>query len=143
MASIGQLAAGVAHAINNPIGFVNSNIGTMQRYAEDIFRLLAAYEKVEGSRASGVLDDITRLKNEIDAAFLREDIGNLLTESVDGLQRVKRIVQDLKEFSRVDGSEPEWADLEAGIESTLNAVSYTHLPTRRDRRRRPGSGWRA
>jgi signal transduction histidine kinase len=122
MASIVQLAAGVAHEINNPVGFVNSNLGTLQRYAEKMLTLLAAYERVEGSLAEDALQDISRLKQEIDAAFLREDIGNLLTESLNGLQRVKRIVQDLKDFSHVDKLEREWANLETVLESTLSVV---------------------
>jgi len=122
MASIRQLAAGVAHEINNPVGFVNSNLGTLQRYAEKMLTLLTAYERVEGSLAEDALQDITRLKKEIDAAFLREDIGKLLTECLDALQRVKRIVQDLKDFSHVDKSAREWANVETGLESTLNVV---------------------
>ncbi|BCB26789.1 hypothetical protein SKTS_16750 [Sulfurimicrobium lacus] len=122
MASIGQLAAGVAHEINNPIGFVNSNLGTLQRYVDNLLKLLGAYEKIEGALADDIRQDIRRLKGEVDAAFLREDIGNLLTESLDGMQRVKRIVQDLKDFSHVDKSELEWANLEVGLDSTLNVV---------------------
>lgn len=122
MASMGQLAAGVAHEINNPIGFVNSNLGTLQRYVDSLLRLLDAYEKLESLVADDALQELRQLKQEIDTQYLREDISDLLSESLDGMQRVKRIVQDLKDFSHVDRGERELADLEKGLESTLNVV---------------------
>ena len=122
MASIGQLAAGVAHEINNPIGFVNSNLGALQKYVEQLLQLLSVYDRHEAELPSASRSELNTLKREIDVDFLRQDDGDLLNESRDGLQRVKRIVQDLKDFSHVSESEMQWANLEEGLESTLNVV---------------------
>ncbi|MFZ4623465.1 MAG: ATP-binding protein [Rhodoferax sp.] len=122
MASIGQLAAGVAHEINNPVAFVNSNLGSLQRYVMDLLRLLMVYETAETSLPDEPLAAIRQVKDQVDFQFMREDIGSLLLESLDGLKRVTRIVSDLKDFSHVDESERQWANLEAGLESTLRVV---------------------
>ena len=125
LASIGQLAAGVAHEINNPISFVFSNFGTLQTYVASLLRVLARYEAAEPLIADAdVARGIADLREQVDLAFLQEDILALMAESRDGIERVRKIVQDLKDFSRVDAHQQwQWADLHQGIDSTLNIVN--------------------
>lgn len=125
MASIGQLASGVAHEINNPIGFVKSNLGSLQSYVDTLLEIVRAYEAVEhvhGEAVTEALAAIEQRKESMDYAFVVEDVKKLIDESTEGVQRVSKIVQDLKNFSRTGDVTVEAADLQAGIESTINVV---------------------
>lgn len=128
MASIGQLAAGVAHEINNPMSFIISNLSSLKKYSEKILSFIKlqsdALEKISSiSEAPGIADEVESQKKNMKLEYIMKDLGCLVDESLDGAERVRKIVQDLKSFSRLDESEFKLADINQGLESTINMVS--------------------
>jgi len=125
MASIGQLSAGVAHEINNPVGFIKSNFSSLKHYAKELNLAIEKYNKLIDSVGSDEISQaVESVNEEHDIDFVTEDISNLLEESFDGITRIEDIVKSLKHFSRSDTNQWEEADINAGIESTLKVVSH-------------------
>jgi signal transduction histidine kinase len=128
MASVGQLAAGVAHEINNPVGFILSNLNRLAEYAEELAALWKEFGSSarvvrEGERSlSEVWEEMLKACAEVDLDFLVADLTDVVAECREGADRIRKIVRDLKTFSHPDTGDGEYADLNMGIEGTLNIV---------------------
>ena len=115
MSSLGQLVAGVAHEINNPVNFIHGNLSHAYQYAMDLLRMIEAYQ----DRSPDPDDDLLDLIEEIDLDFLIKDLPKLLQSMRVGTDRIREIVESLRNFSRLDESDVKNVDLHEGLDSTL------------------------
>lgn len=120
MSGIGQMVAGVAHEINNPISFIYGNINPASRYAGDLLNIIKLYHKYYPEPALEIADKL----EEIDAEFIAEDFPKILGSMQEGANRIKEIVLSLRNFSRLDEIDRKLVDIHEGIESTLVILQH-------------------
>lgn len=130
MNALGQMVAGVAHEINNPVAFVNSNLHSLSRTIEDVFD---AYDRLEALALAGALDAaaVRAARGEADLDYLREDTSDLIRSSLEGLRRVRAIVAGLRSFSRLDEAELKLTNVGECVASALQ-IAQTALQDRID-----------
>jgi len=122
MASLGQLTAGIAHEINNPINFVKSNIKPLQLDFRDLEELIDEYNKlhtIDEKSIKSQLSSIASFQKQIDLSFVKTEIGSLIKGIEEGAERTAEIVRGLRTFSRLDEGELKTVNVHEGIESTL------------------------
>lgn len=119
MLALGQLVAGIAHEINNPVTFIYSNLSHIKNYTSDLMRLLLLYRT-----SAPTSPEITALEQEIDIEFLNHDLSKLMKSMQAGAERIREIVFSLRNFSRLGEAERKLADLHAGLDSTLMLLEY-------------------
>ncbi len=126
MASLGQLAAGVAHEINNPIGFVISNVSTLAEYNEALHEFAEHTINYLNAPNDNVKQKILDIAKKEDILFIVDDISTIVNDAQEGLGRVKDIVANLKQFARTDEEQSEAFDLNENIENTIK-VAWNEL----------------
>ncbi len=120
MSSLGQLTAGIAHEINNPINFVSSNISPLRQDIDDIYQIIDKYEEMTTVESfEKKLTEVSQLKSELDYEYLKEELQTIINGIQDGAMRTTEIVSGLRNFSRLDESEVKEVDINTGIESTI------------------------
>ena len=125
LAGLGQMVAGVAHEINNPLSFVGNNVAVLQRDVRALTELLALYagaDAIIGSQNPDLMSQIKDLSDRMDLLYTQNNMRELLDRSREGLRRIQQIVKDLRDFARLDESDVSEVDLNAGIQSTVNIV---------------------
>lgn len=120
MSSLGQLVAGVAHEINNPVNFIHGNLNHLQNYTEDLLDFVQLYQQ----HYPQPIAEIEEKAEEIDLAFLQEDLTKILTSMNIGTDRIRQIVLSLRNFSRMDESEFKAVDIHEGLDSTLMILQH-------------------
>lgn len=122
MALLGQMSAGLAHELNNPINFINGNLAHLRIYTDDLIKIINSYEEIVNKLSSEDLANINKIKKETDFDFINDDLPALLKSCTDGIERCKQIILDLKNFSRLDEAVLKKIDIHENIESTLNIL---------------------
>ncbi|WP_293143722.1 sensor histidine kinase [Okeania sp. SIO3I5] len=120
MSSLGQMVAGIAHEINNPINFIDGNIIPLKEYTEGIFDLLDLYQQLYPD----VHPEIEDLMAEIDIDYIRSDVYHIISSMQMGTQRIKNIVLSVRNFSRLDESKVKPTDIHEGIDNTLLILNH-------------------
>ncbi len=125
MTGIGQLAAGVAHELNNPVGYISSNLSTLHDYSRDIFTILEALDdiRVHQHQPDKVAGILRRLDDEVDVGILREDLDGIIEESITGANHIKKIVAAMRHLGRAGSAQPSSYHLYEGIDAMTKMVS--------------------
>jgi signal transduction histidine kinase len=125
MASLGQLTAGIAHEINNPVNFVSSNVSPLRRDVAEVFSVLAQYdETVSAQQLQERFQSVETMKKKLDLPYLKEEINSLLDGIQDGAHRTSEIVKGLRSFTRLDEDERKSANINQGLESALLMLKH-------------------